>query len=327
MESSLIEVSNPWQGAEGVTMQYFIARNNEKPPRDFAGQTIKAGAQRIVCMSSSYIAMLDIIGESNRIVGVSGFDYITNPALQARRGEVKDLGADINYELLIGLNPDVVLLYGINNEQQLVTDKLEELSIPYVYISEYLEESPLGKAEWLVVLSELVDRREKGIETFQGVSGRYESLKTLVDSVEQRPSVMLNAPWNDSWFMPSTQNYSVQLISDAGGDYIYKENQSNRSVPIGMETAYQLLQHADYWLNMGAITTLDELIAINSNFIKAKAVCNHTVYNNNLRNTQSGGNDYWESGTVHPDIILRDLISILHPEILSKPLYYYRHLE
>lgn len=325
--STLIQITNPWQGAKDVTMSYFISRNGEQASAGFNGPVIPAGAKQIVCMSSSYIAMLDELGEINRIVGVSGIDYIANPYILAHKDSIKDMGPEMNYELLIGLKPDVVLLYGIGDAQTAVTDKLKELSIPYLYMGEYLEESPLGKAEWIVVLSELTDNREKGIEIFRKIPERYYALKALTDSVKQRPTVMFNTPWNDSWVMPSTQSYMARLIADAGADYIYKENNSNSSAPIGLETAYGLIQKADYWINVGSVSTLDELKAVNPKFADAKAVHEKSVYNNNLRSTPSGGNDYWESAVVRPDVVLRDLIHIFHPELVSDSLYYYRHLE
>ena len=89
-QSTLIRVRNPWQGAKEVEMSYFIARNGEEPPRDFRGVVIPAGAGRIVCMSSSYIAMLDALGQVERVVGVSGMGYISNPYVLAHRDEIKD---------------------------------------------------------------------------------------------------------------------------------------------------------------------------------------------------------------------------------------------
>lgn len=325
--STLIQVRNPWQGAKDVEMSYFISRNGEQAPSGFTGPTIPAGARNIVCMASSYIAMLDALGQTDRIVGVSGIDYISNPYVLAHKDSIKDMGPEMNYELLLGLKPDAVLLYGIGDAQTAVTDKLKELAIPYIYIGEYLEESPLGKAEWLVALSELTDSREKGIEIFREIPKRYNALRTLAESVEKRPTVMFNTPWNDSWVMPSTKSYMAQLVADAGADYIYKDNTSNSSTPIGLETAYGLIQKADYWINVGSVTTLDELKTVNPKFADAKSVREKTVYNNNLRLTPTGGNDYWESAVVRPDVVLRDLIRIFHPELVPDSLYYYRHLE
>ena len=327
VQSTLIQVFNPWQGAKDVEMSYFISRNGEQAPAGFTGPTIPAGAKQIVCMSSSYIAMLDALGQADRIVAVSGIDYVSNPYIIAHKDSIKDMGPEMNYELLLGLKPDVVLLYGIGDAQTAVTDKLKELSIPYMYVGEYLEESPLGKAEWMVALSELTDSREKGIEIFSEIPKRYQTLNDLTASVEQRPTVMFNTPWNDSWIMPSTKSYMAQLVNDAGADYIYKENTSNSSAPIGLETAYGLIQKADYWINVGMASTLDELKAVNPKFTDAKSVREKTAYNNNLRLTATGGNEYWESAVVRPDIVLRDLIHIFHPELVSDSLYYYRHLE
>ena len=327
VQSTLIQVFNPWQGAKDVEMSYFISRNGEQAPAGFTGPTIPAGAKQIVCMSSSYIAMLDALGQADRIVAVSGIDYVSNPYIIAHKDSIKDMGPEMNYELLLGLKPDVVLLYGIGDAQTAVTDTLKELSIPYMYVGEYLEESPLGKAEWMVALSELTDSREKGIEIFSEIPKRYQTLKDLTASVEQRPTVMFNTPWNDSWIMPSTKSYMAQLVNDAGADYIYKENTSNSSAPIGLETAYGLIQKADYWINVGMASTLDELKAVNPKFTDAKSVREKTAYNNNLRLTATGGNEYWESAVVRPDIVLRDLIHIFHPELVSDSLYYYRHLE
>ena len=327
VQSTLIQVFNPWQGAKDVEMSYFISRNGEQAPAGFTGPTIPAGAKQIVCMSSSYIAMLNALGQADRIVAVSGIDYVSNPYIIAHKDSIKDMGPEMNYELLLGLKPDVVLLYGIGDAQTAVTDKLKELSIPYMYVGEYLEESPLGKAEWMVALSELTDSREKGIEIFSEIPKRYQTLKDLTASVEQRPTVMFNTPWNDSWIMPSTKSYMAQLVNDAGADYIYKENTSNSSAPIGLETAYGLIQKADYWINVGMASTLDELKAVNPKFTDAKSVREKTAYNNNLRLTATGGNEYWESAVIRPDIVLRDLIHIFHPELVSDSLYYYRHLE
>ena len=327
VQSTLIQVFNPWQGSKEVEMSYFISRNGEQAPTGFTGPTIPAGAKRIVCMSSSYIAMLDALGQVNRIVAVSGIDYVSNPYILAHKDSIKDMGPGMNYELLLGLKPDIVLLYGIGDAQTAITDKLKELSIPYIYMGEYLEESPLGKAEWMVVLSELTDSREKGIEIFSEIPKRYLSLKALTESVGQCPTVMFNMPWNDSWVMPSTKSYMAQLVADAGAEYIYKENSSNSSTPIGLETAYGLIQKADYWINVGSATSLDELKTVNPKFADAKAVRERTVYNNNLRLTPTGGNDYWESAVVHPDMVLRDLIHIFHPELVPDSLYYYRYLE
>ena len=328
-KSVLITVTNPWQGSEDVSTQLFIARDGENIPEDFSGQVLKEEAKRIIAMSSTHIAMLGAIGMDNRIVGVSGIDYISNANVQARRDSIGDVGYDgnINYELLLSLNPDLVLLYGVNGANSM-EGKLKELEIPYMYVGDYLEESPLGKAEWMMALSEVVGARGESEAVFEEIPVRYNALKKKVANlVGKSPKVMLNIPYGDSWFMPSTASYAIQLISDAGGDYIHKKDTGNTSTPIDLEEAYLLVSDADIWLNVGMTNTLDELKAACPKFTYTRCFMDGNVYNNNARTNAAGGNDYYESAVVNPDIVLRDLVKIFHPELVEKDFVYYKQLK
>ena len=328
-QSVLVTVTNPWQGADSVTTRLFIARDGETAPEGFDGQVLEGDAERIVAMSSTHIAMLDAIGEVDRVVGVSGIDYISNPDIQARRDRIGDVGyeGNINYELLLSLDPDLVLLYGVNGASGM-EPKLRELGIPFIYIGDYLEESPLGKAEWMVALSEVVGCRSEGEKVFAEIPVRYNALKQRVaENALDAPSVMLNMPYGDSWFMPSTESYAVRLIKDAGGDYIYKKNMGNASTPVDMEEAYLLASAADLWLNVGMASTLGEVKAACPKFADTRCFRNGYVYNNNACTNAAGGNDYFESAVVHPDLLLRDLVKIFHPELVEEPFVYYKRLK
>lgn len=328
-ESSIITVTNPWQGADSITTQLFIARGGESAPEGFTGQVLEVDASRIVAMSSTHIAMLNAIGEAGRVVGVSGIDYISNPVISANRDSIGDVGyeGNINYELLISLDPDLVLLYGVNGASSM-EGKLNELGIPFMYVGDYLEESPLGKAEWMVALSEVVGKRTEGEQVFGGIPVRYNDLKKRVaDTVLDAPSVMLNTPYGDSWFMPSTESYVARLVKDAGGDYIYKKNTGNASLPVDLEEAYKLTSEADMWLNVGMANSLDELRTSCPKFSDTRCFRNGSVWNNNLKTNVAGGNDYYESAVVNPDILLRDLVKIFHPELVEEDFVYYRRLK
>ncbi len=327
-ESILLTISNPWQGADSVATHLFIARAGDEAPLAFDGQILDGEAKRIVTTSSTHIAMLDALGATDRIVGVSGINYISNPDLQKRREQIADIGYEGNfdYEALLAADPDIVLLYGVNGANSMES-KLRELDIPFIYIGDYLEESPLGKAEWIVPMAEIIGNRQKGEETFTAIAERYNALKKKVaDTVIDAPSVMLNVPYGDSWFMPSADSYMARLIADAGGDYIYKKNTGNSSLPIDLEEAYTLASQADFWLNVDQTTSLSTLGAKCPKFTDTRVFRNGYVFNNTLRANSAGGNDFFESGITNPDIILRDLIGILHPELSDAPLYYYKKL-
>lgn len=327
-QSVLITVNNPWQGADSVTARLFVARGGEGVPEGFGGQVLEGEARRIVAMSSTHIAMLGAVGADSRVVGVSGMEYICHPGIRARRDSIGDVGyeGNLNYEVLVALDPDLVLLFGVNGASSM-EGKLKELGIPFMYVGDYLEESPLGKAEWLVALAEAVGRREEGEKAFAEIPVRYNALKRRVAGHAASSSVMLNAPYGDSWFMPSAASYAARLISDAGGSYIYRKNTGNASVPIDLEEAYLLASDADVWLNVGMANSLDELKTMCPKFSDTRCFRNGKVYNNNLRTNAAGGNDYFESAVVNPDLVLRDLVKIFHPELVEEDFVYYRQLK
>ena len=328
-QSTLIRITNPWQSANDVETMLFIARGGEKVPDGFRGQVLHSDAKRIVCMSSSHIAMLDVMESVGNVVGVSGKDFITNPYIAANRHSIADVGYDsnINFELLVAQRPDIVLLYGVTGACSMQS-KLEELGIPYIYIGEYVEEDPLGKTEWLIVIAEIIGKREQGIAYFSEVPKRYNHLKSMAaDAILPQPKVMLNTPYADSWFMPSTSSYLARLIADAGGDYIYKKNTSNHSQPIDIEEAALLTTEADIWLHVEGVSSLKDLRQQYPKFAKMPCVQRGEIYNCDKRSILGGGNDYWESGVVQPDVVLRDLINIFHPELVSEEFVYYRKIE
>lgn len=329
--SVIIESVNPWQGADSVVTRLFIARDGEEPPQGFEGQVIEGNARRIVAMSSTHIAMLDVIGETARVVGVSGMDFISNDAVRSRRDSIGDVGYDgnVNYELLLSLQPDIILLYGTNGASGM-EPKLKELGIPYVYIGEYLEDSALGKAEWIVAVAEIVGKRDEGIKAFSAIPESYNAIREKAANClkhSSRPKVMINLPYGDSWFMAPTGSYLVRLIEDAGGDYIYKKNNSNESRPIDLEEAFMLVSASDKWINVGQTRSLDELRKNYPKFAATKPVLSGEVYNTTGRVAANGANDYWERGVVEPDVVLRDMVMIFHPELADSDLVYYEKLK
>lgn len=330
--STILSILNPWPGAKNKVQEVFISRQGEKAPDGFNGMVVESSPRRIACMSSSHIAFLDAIGSAGRVVGVSGKEYITNPIVckAVAEGRAKEIGYDAaaNYEVLSSLRPDIIFIYSTSGENTALTSKLSELGLKYVYIGDYLEHSALGKSEWLVAFGELLDCREEAEEIFGEMAERYESLRITALNFSTKPKVMLNAPYRDVWFVPADNSYIVNLITDAGGEYVCKGMGGETSKPISGESAYLYISKADYWINPNSARSLREVVAANPKFAAVGAVKNHKVYNCTARSTAAGGSDFWESGAVRADRVLADFIEILHPENeLGLGLYYYQRLE
>lgn len=332
--ATLITVQNPWQGAEGVEKMLLIdPRGKFRTATNANLQRIEGEAARIVCLSSSHIAMLDALGQTERVVGVSGIDFITNDYILKNRDLIGDVGYDnnMNYELLIALDADIVLLYGVEAENS-IERKLYELGIPYLYIGEYVEQSPLGKAEWLITVAEITGQRAEGIAQFKLIEQNYNSLLGRVAqhiANQPRPRVMINTPYRDSWVLPPQHSYITTLVSDAGGDCYTSPGNGTASQPIDIEQALIYTESADLWINVGGCNSLRELTDQNPRFAATAVVTKGLVYNNNARRTPQGGSDFWESGVVRPDLILKDLTTIFHPDVMGEEhtLYYYKQLK
>lgn len=321
----VLRVRNPWQGADSVAYDYRLVADTAAVLQP--GE-IRWPIRSAVCMSSTHVAFLDAVGQVGIVTGVSGLDFITNPAVHT--AGVKDVGYDnnLNYEMVVALKPDVVFIYGVTGESAAVA-KLRQLGIPVVYIADYLENDPLGRAEWIVPFGSLTGRMDEAVAQFMHTENEYNALGEMVAShVGERPKVMLNSPYRDVWYLPGDRSYMVQLLNDAGGDYLGKGDDSDKSRPVSAEQALVLMAGADYWLGPGMARDMAQLKADNRRFATLPVVRRGQVYNNNARITPMGGSDFWESGAVRPDVVLADMVRILHPELAPEhELYYFRRLE
>lgn len=329
--SRVIRITDPWQGAEGFEQWVFVARDGKPAPENFKGTVLPKPPERVICMSSSYTAFMTELGIADRIVGVSGAQFISDSLIGARHraGDIADVGYDNNldYERIATLRPDLMLVYGVRDEG--VTGKLRDMGVPYVFVGEYLEESPLGKAEWIVALGQMFGIPEVAESRFEAIEQSYDELRTRADEFELHPKVMLNAPYRDVWYAPGDLNYMVRMIRDAGGEYVCAGVESRDSRPIDIEEAYVAMRNTDFWIHTNHYSTLDALLADNPRFARTPPVLSGRVFNNNARTTPGGGSDFWESAVVRPDIVLGDLMNILHPEAFSGEgsLYYYTRLQ
>ncbi len=331
-QSTILRSLNPWQGAHDVAKDLFIARDGEVPPEGFEGEVVKAGPGSVICMSTSHIAFIDSFGCAGAVRGVSGKNYVSTPVVAENiaQGKVVDVGydANLNYELIASVKPDIVFIFGVAGENTAVTDKLKEMGITAFYVGDYLEHTPLGKAEWVVALGEIFDRRNEASKVFDGIESSYTALKEQARQYTAHPRVMLNAPYRDTWFVPGDESYVVTLIADAGGEYVCSGHSDDISRPLSGEAAYIYLTRSDIWLNPNQAESIADLTAENPKFADVDVVKNRGVYNSTRRTTPAGGSDFWESGALRADIVLADILQILHPESApGRELYYFKLLE
>ncbi len=329
----VLHVFDPWQSSKGVTFSYVLANKREFVPDSLEHLTfIKTPVNRVVTLSTTHVAMIDQLGKGGSIKGVSGTGFIYNSRLRSRIevGDVKEVGYDqgLNYEIIVGLQPDVLFMYGVDGSVMATSQKLAELKVPVIFCGDYLEPHPLGKAEWIRFLSLFYNLEERADRFFQEIDSVYNSYKSLTEQTKNRPLVLTGLPWKDTWYMAGGESFAATLIKDAGGEYLWADSHSAEAIPLDLESVYARAVKAEILINPGAATSLNELQNFDQRFTELGVIQSGMIFNNNERLNTTGGNDYWESGTVRPDLVLADLIKVFHPDLLTDHrLFYYRQLK
>lgn len=330
---SILTIVNPWQGAVGVNQIYYLVKRGDKVPSGIdTSAIIQVPVRRIVCMSTTYLAMISALGEEQSIKGISGIDLIFNGSLKEKveRGIIADVGYEdnLNKELVIQIAPDLMMVYGVGSEATAYLNKIRELGFRILFNADYLETDPLGKAEWIKVFGVLFCKEKQADDLFFSISNEYNRIKSIIrEKSLDRPAVLLGLPWKDTWFISPGNSFIKTLISDAGGNYLWKDTRSEFSMPSGIENVYMKALKAEYWLNIGNVEKRGEITAIDMRLGDLPAFSSGKMFNNNNRVTIMGGNDYWESGAINPQVILNDVGAILHPELFpGYELFYYKRI-
>jgi iron complex transport system substrate-binding protein len=328
-----VTITNPWQGATNVSQIYYLVKRGSQLPDGLdSAHVIFVPLKKIICMSTTHIAMISSLGEEKSIIGMSGTSFIYSPDLikNVEKGLIVDVGyeANLNKELILKISPDLIMIYGIGSESAGFVGKLKELGTKVLINADYLETDPLSRAEWIKLFGALYCKEKLADSIYRYEVDEYTNLKSFVNQkIRNRPKVLLGLPFKDTWYISPGNSYISKLINDAGGDYLWMDTESSVSMPLGIESVYLRGMKADYWLNIGSVSSRNEISNVDSRLDDLQCFKNDNLFNNNKRVTISGGNDFWESGSLYPHMILQDVAIILHPELFSDhELTYYRKI-
>jgi iron complex transport system substrate-binding protein len=193
--------------------------------------------------------------------------------------------------------------------------------------AEFMEATPLGRAEWMKFTALFFNREAEVEKAFGKIEKRYSELSRVGRSTSVKPSVFTNNSWQGLWHASGGKSFIAVMLADAGADYVWKDNPSERSIPLDFESVLERAQNADYWINTGVWNSQSDALSSDERYTLFSAFKNKTMYNHIGRVNEHGGNDYWESGVANPHLVLADLIKIFHPDLLpDHELYYYRKL-
>ena len=328
-----INVHNPWQGAENISFTYYLVNCENDIPKELIGEiVIRTPVKRIVCLSTTHIALLEFVDEISSLVGMSSPQFVTNKEVinALNNGEIIDVGYEkkLDFEKIVHLNPDLVLAYGIGSEVTGYMKKLNELGITVVLNGEDLEKEPLAKAEWVKFIAAFYNKENVASRKFDKMTQQYNFLKDIASKEKDKPLILTGLPWKGAWYVPGGDSFAAQFIKDAGGSYLWNKNRSTEAIPLDLETVYEKALKADFWINPGAASSIKDILLVDKRLGGLDVIQTGMIFNNNAVVNKKGGNDYWESGVTNPHLILKDLVKIFHPELLPDHNFvYYKKVE
>lgn len=330
----IIHIKNPWPNSE-KTYKYALIPRKELATitlnKDEYDGIITTPVEKIVVTSTTHIPALELLGVEQTLVGFPGTDYISSEKVRTLidNETIRELGKNegINTEVLLEVKPDLVVGFGIDGNNK-TFETIKKSGIPVIYNGDWVENSPLAKAEWIKFFGALYNKQTEADSIFKSIESNYLEAKKLASSISNKPTVLSGAMHKDVWYLPSGTSPEAQLLKDANVDYLWQNQESKGSLALSFEAVFTKAKNADIWISPSYYNSLEALEKANEHYTQFDAFKNKTVYSFVNITGATGGVTYYEEGTARPDLVLKDLIKICHPELLGnyQP-YFFKALE
>lgn len=334
----VVTVTRPFPGAgEEDGFQYVLVQCGTPAPDGFDdAQVLTVPMDSAIAMSTTYLPHFTTLGLLDALTGVDGGLYVSTPAVVEKyaAGELLEVGygSEVNVELVLDSESDVVFAYASGSPEYDAHPKLVEAGVPVAINADYAEITPLGRAEWIKFTALFFNAEAEANAYFDGVAERYTELQALTADLadDAKPLVLWNSfsSFIDAWSIPGQQTFVGAFLTDAGARWVLSDQAPDISVNQAFEAVFEAGADADVWIpGLFGISTLADVLAADARYADFAAFQAGQVFNTDGRVNANGGNDYFENGVNEPDVVLADLVAMLHPELLpDHELVYFRQV-
>jgi len=312
-------IFNPWgDKREELASYYLVSMDMDSSiVVPMGAQVVKVPLHSVAVTSSTHLGFMDALGSLGAVSAICYPDRVYQPEIRRRyaNGELVDLEDPfkLNFEKLIALSPEALIASGYNQFDE-STMRVKRFGIPVLFNNEWMESTPLARAEWIKFMALFFDASQKADSIFNVVSTNYLSLRDSAQRSSSRPEIMNGENFRGTWYMPGGANWMSHLFVDAAASYSFANDTTRGSLPLSVEAVMHKFSGASVWVNPNA-ASLDELKSNDSRHTIFEAYKRGEVYANDAT-SNALGNDYWESGVVRPDWLLADYVHVLHPGLL-----------
>ncbi|MFD2203630.1 ABC transporter substrate-binding protein [Shivajiella indica] len=324
----IIKVIKAFPGTHSP-FRYLVKENTDLNLEEIEFDAIvQIPVSRVVMTSTTQIPHLEYLDSEAALIGFPNLELISSQSVRKRIGDgkVTDLGSgpQANFEMIIDLDPDWIMISTLGDDLQNL-ELFQQSGFPALINGEYMEQHPLGRAEWIKFTGALLGKWDKACAVFDKIRSDYEQATGLIESQQlSKPSILSGVMYKDIWYVPGADSWGAHLINAAGGNYIFEEQKGTGSAQLSYEYVLEKAQDADFWIGAADFNNLEEMKNTDSRYSHFKAFQLNQVYTYTHKKGETGGVEYFELGYLRPDLILKDLIKIMYPDLLPgyKPYFY-----
>ncbi|NDW18042.1 ABC transporter substrate-binding protein [Dysgonomonas sp. 216] len=318
-----VTVNDPWDSTKILQKYILVDRDNSVPDNLPEGTLIRTPLTSVAAYSTIHCTVLSELNMLNIVKGVCEPHFVDIDYIQkgVKNGTIEDLGmaSNPNIEKIILVDPDAIMATPIHG---LPYGSIAKTKIPMIETPDYMESSPLGRAEWIKFYSAFIGKEQLADSIFKQTVERYNTIKDKMASINYRPTVFSDHRYGNVWYTAGGKSYMGNMLKDAGANYIWSDNENTGSLPLSFEEVLDKAGEAQFWLikynqpNNLSYKQLEEEYKPYSNFAAFK--------NKNIYGCNTGYATYYEDLPIHPDYVLEELAHIFHPEIFPdyRPKYY-----
>ncbi|MCX2720218.1 ABC transporter substrate-binding protein [Lentiprolixibacter aurantiacus] len=331
---TLLKVNSPWPDADRELV-YALVPRELLPTVSLDGYAydaiIPVPVKSMVATSTTHIPALESLGVADKMVGFPDTRYISSPYTRKRveGGQITDIGRNeaINTEITLALQPELVFGFSINGENQ-TYQTLKQSGIPTVYVGDWTENTPLGKAEWIRFFAPFFGKEALALDEFSRIEKAYQQAKELAMQATDNPTAISGALYKDIWYLPAGESWAAKFLADAGAEYLWKDVPGTGSLSLSVEAVLEKGRNADIWVSPSQYTSYAELAQGSRHYEQFRSFKDKKVYTFARSKGPTGGMLYYELAPTKPHEVLLDLIAIFHPELLpERELYFFKPLE
>ena len=310
-------IKSAYQKSKEVS-EYII--KNKSGNSSSIENTIYTPIQKIVVTSTTHIPMVELLNEETSIIGFPYAKYVSSEKTRKLidNGKIKEIGKEtsLNTEILLDLQPELVVGYSVSSADKSLTT-VKRAGINVIYNGDWLEETPLGRAEWIKFFGILFNKEKQADSIFKVIESNYLEAKKIALKSTNKPTILSGAIMSkDIWNLPAGESFVAQFIKDANLNYLWQDTKGKGSLSLSFESIFDKSQNADYWISPGYFSTKEQLLQSNKIYAEFDAFKNDKIYTSTIKKGKTGGIIYFELAPTRPDLVLKDFIKITNPDLL-----------